>query len=223
MDTPLTLLPALASLAFASSITPGPNNLMLMQSGMRFGLRRTLPHLAGVVGGFAVLLGCADAGLGALALRYPHVADIAGVACAIYLLWMAAALAAAPGIDESDATLTAPMRFQHAVLFQWVNPKAWSVAVSGAALMTPLQADPLLRASGLLGVYCAINLPCVLAWAALGAQLRQRLQQPLSRGLFALTMATLLVATALWMLAPLRLDLQTLSPSRGDAALALGR
>lgn len=223
MDTPLALLPALAALAFASSITPGPNNLMLMQSGMRFGLHRTLPHLAGVVGGFAVLLACADAGLGALVQRYPLAADIAAVACAIYLLWMATALLTAPGIDDRTGAIATPMRCWQAVLFQWVNPKAWSMAVSGAALMAPAQAEPLLRAGWLLGVYGAINLPCVLAWALLGAQLRRHLQQPLRRGLFITVMVLLLVATALWMLRPLRIALHACALVPSEPALALGR
>lgn len=224
MDAPLALVPGLASLAFVTSITPGPNNLMLMQSGLRFGLRRSLPHLAGVVGGFAILLGVADLGLGALVQQYPHTADLAAVACAAYLFWMAATLVAEPGFDTgSEAAAGRPMHSWEAALFQWVNPKAWSMAIAAAALMARADTAPALRAGWLIAITVAVNLPCVLAWTALGAQLRERLQDPLTRGLFTAMMVVLLVATALSMFLPLRVELPREALLAIEPALAIGR
>lgn len=220
MQTALSLLPALASLAFVSSITPGPNNIMLMNSGLRFGLRRTTAHLAGVSIGFCILLAAGALGLGALISAWPVVRNIAAVACALYLLWLAAKMLEPMGAATTSAAAR-PMRFVDAALFQWINPKAWSMAVSGAALMSRLDWHIAPRTALFVAVFGAINLPCICVWAALGAQLRRHLARPRVQFVFSLTMCGLLLASALWMVGPLLPDVPPSISHEGT--LAIGR
>src|SRR5690606_24037030 len=118
-----TLLP-LASFAFASSITPGPNNLMLSASGIAFGWRRTLPHLVGVFLGFLALLVVCGSGVGALVGALPGAALALKAIGSIYLLYLAWSMRTALGADPA-ARPARPLTLTEAVLFQFVNPKAW--------------------------------------------------------------------------------------------------
>lgn len=198
-------LSGLASLAFVTSITPGPNNFMLMSSGLRFGLLRSLPHLLGVAVGFAGLLITADLGLGLAVARYPAVAQGLALACALYLCWLAWGLLRAarpPAADDGAASQPTqePMRLWQAALFQWANPKAWSMAVAGAAIATQSGRESAVRTALLVVVFVAIALPCLLAWTAAGSQLRRLLQRPKAYRAFSIVMAAALVLTAGWML-----------------------
>jgi threonine/homoserine/homoserine lactone efflux protein len=197
-------LSGLASLAFVTSITPGPNNFMLMSSGLRFGLLRSLPHLLGVAVGFAGLLITADVGLGFAVARYPAVAQGLALACALYLCWLAWGLLRASPHSAADASPTqpkqVPMRLWQAALFQWANPKAWSMAVAGAAIAAQSGLESAVRTALLVVVFVAITLPCILAWTAAGSQLRRLLQRPRAYRAFSIAMAAALVLTAVWML-----------------------
>ena len=226
MQNHLALIWGLASLAFVTSITPGPNNLMLMSSGMRFGLRRSLPHALGVAGGFGILLLACSLGLGAVVVRYPLAAQFLALGCALYLLHLATRLllwSPADAVASDTQPAGRPLGAGGAILFQWVNPKAWSMAIAGAAMMAQADLPTTTRLLVLLTVYVAINLPCVLAWTILGAHLRNRLAQTTFRHVFGIGMSLLLVATAWWMLEPLDLPWPELELHSDHPALAIGR
>lgn len=180
------------------SVTPGPNNLMLAASGVNFGLRRTLPHLLGVSVGHGVQVMVVAGALawvmaGLEAVRLPLV--MAGCA---YLLWLAwrQAQAGAPG-SRAQAR---PLGFLGAAAFQWVNPKAWMMVFNVAALFLPR--DGGWPAAALLAVVCAaLNLPCIALWALVGDRLRAWMKRPGVLTAFNYTMAALLAATAVWILA----------------------
>jgi len=123
------LIVALAAFAFVTSITPGPNNLMLMASGANFGFRRTIPHMLGVGLGFTVMIVLVGVGLAQIFEAYPEARTALKIISVIYLLYLAwkIANAAAPTSAEEAGT---PITFIQAALFQWVNPKAWSMAFS---------------------------------------------------------------------------------------------
>ena len=123
----------LALFAFVSSITPGPNNVMLSASGIAFGFRRTVPHLFGVWAGFALLLAVCGAGVGTVSDRFPAFENVLKVVGSVYLLYLAWKLRAAFDI-RSDAASSKPLRFHEAVAFQFVNPKAWLMAVTAMAV-----------------------------------------------------------------------------------------
>ena len=188
------LLTALAAFAFVTSITPGPNNLMLMTSGANFGFRRTIPHILGVALGFVLMLMLVGAGLVGVFEAYPVSYTVLKVVSVAYLLYLAWKIASAP--PPSDGNFDArPMTFLQAALFQWVNPKAWAMALTAVTVYAPTQS---LVAIALVGVvFGAINLPSVGSWTILGQQMRRVLTSPARLRAFNLLMAALLVAS-LW-------------------------
>lgn len=190
----IELLLALCAFAFVSSITPGPNNLMLMASGANFGFRRTVPHMLGVGIGFTVMVLLVGAGLIQVFDRWPvtHLV-LKGVAVA-YLLWLAWKIARAgePGRGKTGAR---PMTFLQAAAFQWVNPKAWFMALTAITTYAP---DRSLWAVLVVAmIFGAINLPTVSSWTLLGQEMRRVLTNPHRLTLFNWTMAGLLVASLL--------------------------
>jgi threonine/homoserine/homoserine lactone efflux protein len=157
-----SLLPV-ATFAFVASITPGPNNAMLSASGVAFGLRRTLPHVLGVSVGFTALLVLCASGIGALVVEFPAIALGLKVLGSLYLLYLAWIMRNT--LDPNAAGAAArPMRFREAVLFQFVNPKGWMMAVTVASVFVP-NTEPRWLAIGIVCGLCAlINLPCIWTW-----------------------------------------------------------
>jgi threonine/homoserine/homoserine lactone efflux protein len=188
------LIIALMAFAFASSITPGPNNLMLMASGANFGLRRTVPHMLGVALGFVIMALIIGVGLIQVFDAYPVIYDILKVVSVVYLLFLAWKIAsAAPIHKEADATGT-PLTFLQAAGFQWVNPKALSMALTAITVYTPPDrnfGDLVIMAL----IFGAVNLPSVGSWAWLGVQMRRWLDNPFRLRTFNVTAAVLLVAS----------------------------
>ena len=194
MNTDLLL--ALVGFAFASSVTPGPNNLMLMASGANFGLRRSLPHMFGISLGHAFMVTLVGLGLGQVFDTYPAARLVLQVLSTAYLLYLAwkIATAAPPRAGEARGK---PFTFLQAAAFQWVNPKAWYMAIYAVTNYTPPEAGVLTGALIVAGVFAATNLPSITLWATIGTQLRRLLTRPrLLRG-FNWTMAALLVLTLL--------------------------
>ncbi|MCI1230156.1 MAG: LysE family translocator, partial [Kerstersia gyiorum] len=123
---------SLALFMFASSITPGPNNVMLAASGLNFGFRRSIPHMLGISLGMMSMLILVGAGMGSVFLRFPWFYDVLRYAGAAYLLYLAWRIATAGGMDDADQR-GRPMTLLEALLFQWVNPKAWIMVVGAIA------------------------------------------------------------------------------------------
>ena len=194
----LETLPALALFALVTSVTPGPNNLMLMASGANFGFRRTVPHMLGVGLGFVLMTFLVGVGLAGLFQTYPLAVTALEVVSVVYMLWLAwkIANAAAPKDRQAGGT---PMTFLQAAAFQWVNPKAWAMALTA---VTVHASDRSLWAVALVAViFGAINLPSVSLWTLIGQQLRRVLTNTRRLMIFNWTMAGLLVlslAPVLW-------------------------
>ncbi|MFD1823681.1 LysE family translocator [Brevibacterium otitidis] len=190
--TPETLA-ALALYALTTSITPGPNNLMLLASGVNFGLRRTLPHLAGISIGFGVMVFCVGLGLAQIFAAYAPLYTGMRIAGAAYLIWLAwqIATAAAPAEGESRSR---PMGFLGAAAFQWVNPKAWVMAVGASANYLPADSSIALVAV-VAATYALVNAPCVALWAVFGSAVSGWLRNSRNRRIVNLLMAGLLLAT----------------------------
>jgi len=186
------LITALALFAFVSSITPGPNNLMLMASGANFGFRRTVPHMLGVGFGFVFMVVLVGAGLAQVFSAYPASNLILKVVSVTYLLYLAARIATAAPIKSGEATGT-PMTFLQAALFQWVNPKAWTMAVTAVTVYMP--GNSFTSIVLVAAIFGAINLPSVGSWTLLGQQMARILTNPRRLVLFNWTMAGLLVGS----------------------------
>ena len=183
-------LPALVLFALVTSVTPGPNNLMLMASGANFGFRRTVPHMLGVSLGFAMMTFLVGAGLTGLFQTHPVATTALEVVSVAYMLWLAwkIAHAAAPKDRQAGGT---PMTFLQAAAFQWVNPKAWAMALSAVTLYAPDRS--LWTVALVAAIFGAVNLPSVSLWTLTGQQLRRVLTNPRRLTIFNWTMAGLLV------------------------------
>ena len=194
----LDIFAALILFAFVTSITPGPNNFMLMASGVNFGFRRTIPHMLGIGVGFLSLLLGVGFGLGAVLAADPalHMAlKIAGGAYLLYLAWRIA-MARSMGDGKAGEGVARPMTFLQAAAFQWVNPKAWVMAVTAMAVYTSPQA-PFLSVVLVAVAFAVVNVPSVSAWAGFGVALRGFLADPVRLKRFNIAMGLLLVAS-LW-------------------------
>ena len=193
------LLTALIAFAFVSSITPGPNNLMLMASGANFGFRRTIPHMLGVGIGFVVMVLLVGAGLVRIFDAYPVAYTLLKLVSVAYLLFLAWKIATAAPVRGPSGAGT-PMTFLQAAAFQWVNPKAWTMALTAVTVYAP---DTTVRAIVVVGlVFGAINLPSVGSWTLLGQQMARILSSPARLTAFNWTMAALLVASLYPVLQP---------------------
>ena len=190
----------LALFALASSITPGPNNLMLMASGANFGFRRTIPHMLGVGLGFTLMVLLVGVGLVQVFNAVPVSYQILKIVSVVYLLYLAWKIGtAAPIAGEVDAAGT-PFTFVQAALFQWVNPKAWTMALTAVSVYSPSQS--VVAMAFVAAVFGTINLPCISLWTTLGQQLQRILTSPARLRVFNITMAMLLVGSLYPVLVP---------------------
>ena len=192
---PLETFLALVLFAFTTSITPGPNNMMLFASGVNFGFARTIPHMLGIGVGFLSLLIAVGLGLGALLQTVPVVYTTLKFAGGLYLVWIAWKIGTSRSLSDGK-TGARPMTFFRAAAFQWVNPKAWVMAVTAMATYTnPEYYVPTVLLVGF--AFAAVNVPSVSTWAGFGSALRKWLSVPVRLKWFNITMAVLLVAS-LW-------------------------
>lgn len=191
------LLLALVVFAFVSSITPGPNNMMLLASGVNFGFRRSVPHMLGIGVGFMVLLLAVGLGLGQLLERYPVIYTALKYAGAAYMLWLAWKIArSGPMANSPSQSAGSPLNFLGAAAFQWVNPKAWVMAVTAMATYTRPD-QHLLTVIIVTLIFGAVNVPSVSTWTVFGVALKRFLSDPRANRIFNIAMALALVAS-LW-------------------------
>jgi threonine/homoserine/homoserine lactone efflux protein len=189
----LGALPAGILFALVTSITPGPNNTMLLASGVNFGFRRTLPHLSGISVGVALLMVSVGIGLGEAFVRWPVLYSVLEAASVIYLLYLAWKIATS-GAMQLRKGERRPMKFHEAIAFQWVNPKAWMMVLT-AATTIHLSDSFSFNALAMAGVFYVIGFPCICLWAGFGTAMRRVLSDPKRLRIFNLAMATLLVLT----------------------------
>ena len=188
------LLLALAGFAFATSVTPGPNNMMLLASGANFGLRRTVPHMLGISIGHALMVFLVGLGLAGLFLAEPRLFTGLKVVAVAYMLWLAWKIATAAPPRAGDVA-GKPFTFVQAAAFQWVNPKAWAMALTAVTVYAP--GGGIGPTAVVAAVFAMVNLPSVSVWAAAGQGLRRWLDTPGRLRAFNGAMAVMLVLS-LW-------------------------
>jgi len=192
MNTEVIL--ALYLFVLVAIFTPGPNNMMLLASGANFGVRRTLPHMAGITIGHAGMVVILGLGLTRLLDAFPSIFAVLEIACLAYLLWLAWRIAnAAP--PEGAQGAGRPLTFVQAAGFQWVNPKAWAVALTAVTAYAPGEGLAAVLVTAL--VFLTVSVPSVSLWAGLGTGLRRWLGTGLRLRIFNRTMAVLLVLSTL--------------------------
>ena len=188
------LLP-MAMFILVSSITPGPNNVMLTASGANFGYQRSVPHMLGITVGGALMLLLVGAGLGTLFEQVPQLYTGLQWVGAVYLIWLAWKIATSGHVQAAQAR-PRPFNFVQAACFQWVNPKAWIMSVGVVAAYTNPHnywASLLLGAVTML----LVNYPCISVWTLFGAAIGRWLQSARALHIFNWSMAGLLLLS-LW-------------------------
>ncbi|SFJ27352.1 Threonine/homoserine/homoserine lactone efflux protein [Paraburkholderia megapolitana] len=190
IDT-LSALPAGILFALVTTITPGPNNTMLLASGVNFGFRRTLPHILGISAGVVLLMLAVGFGLGEAFRRWPLLYTVLETASVVYLLYLAWKIGTSGQVQVRKGERR-PMRFYEAIAFQWINPKAWMMVLT-AATTVHLSADFGLNATLMAVLFYVVGLPCICLWAAFGMALRNLLANPVWLRVFNVGMAVLLV------------------------------
>ena len=188
----IDILYGLLGFAFVSSITPGPNNLMLMASGANFGFLRTIPHMLGIALGFMLMVFLVGMGLAQVFDAYPVLHTVLKVLSVLYMCWLAWKIANAAPPKEGEATGT-PMTFLQAAAFQWVNPKAWAMALTAVTVYS-LGTTPLAVAAVAI-TFGMVNGPAVSTWTLMGQQMRRFLTNATRLRAFNWLMAVLLIAS----------------------------
>jgi len=195
------LFTALATFALVTVITPGPNNLMLMASGTNFGFLRTIPHMLGIGLGFPMMVACVGLGVMQVFDLWPLSYTLLKIASVAYLLWLAWKIAnAAPPASAEGQAEGRPLTFLQSAAFQWVNPKAWSMALSAITLYAT--GRDLAAVLWVAGVYVGVSAISTTSWTVLGQQVRRLLKNPARLRLFNRVMAALLVSTLVPVLWP---------------------
>lgn len=193
---PYDTLIALCIYALVTSVSPGPSNFMLLASGVNFGFARTIPQVLGITAGFTSLLLGMGLGLGAVLVAFPALHVVLRVAGGAYLLWLAWRIGTSRSLSANADSEARPLRFVDSALFQWVNPKAWVVAMTAMSVYIDDNA-PLRSVLLICLVFALVNLPGVAVWAAFGVSLRRFLSDPARLKYFNICMGLLLAAT-LW-------------------------
>lgn len=183
----------MAWFVFLTSVTPGPNTLMLVASGMNYGYRRTLPHIFGVVLGFGTLVLLCAAGVGQIYQLYPEFRWVLKILGTVYLLYLAYRVATAEKTRRSNAANALTTR--GAMAFQFVNPKAWVMSLTTVSTFMPDVGSPTVLVMAVVSIAMCINLPCLSVWALFGAAMSRGLASRKIQKVVNLTMATLLAGT----------------------------
>lgn len=161
--------------AIVAAFTPGPNNIMVTASGSAFGFRRTVPHLLGVTVGFPLMLLAVGLGLGEIFQNNPQIHLVLKYAGAAYLLYLAWRIAQAGRPDDSAAKAR-PLTFIEAAAFQWVNVKAWMVALSAIPTFTTIGGNYYLELAAIALVFAAMTIPSLSVWCMFGVMIRRLIQ-----------------------------------------------
>ena len=192
MSQPLFI--AFVVFAAVMFITPGPNNIMLLSSGLTYGFRRSLPHVAGITIGFAFMIGAVGLGLGTIFIAYPILQTILKYAGVAYLIYLAAVIAMSGPVTSGQDNRRGPMTFWGAAMFQWINVKGWVMVIGTITAYAGIASFPWniviqVALSLLLGVVSCS------AWALFGSALRPVLTSPRAVRVFNIAMAALLLAS----------------------------
>ncbi|MEN0036654.1 MAG: LysE family translocator [Cellvibrio sp.] len=185
---------ALILFVIATSITPGPNNILILASGVNYGIKKSLPHFFGINVGFPLVIIAAGLGAGILFKQFPVLHTLLKVVGICYLLYLAYRVATA-STDKLNTEKKKPFTFIQAALFQWVNPKAWIMAIGAVVTFASAGGNYLVQVGTITLAFIFFGLPCTGLWLLFGASLKNLLSNPVRIRIFNWVMALLLVAS----------------------------
>ncbi|MDC0609848.1 LysE family translocator [Vibrio sp.] len=187
---------SMALFAITASVTPGPNNIMLLTSGLNFGIRKSVPLLSGICVGFTVMLLVVGLGFGQIFTLFPQLTlfiKVAGVSYLLYLAWLIARSRSA----HNENQYSKPLGFLNGAFFQWVNAKAWVVAIGAISSFTTSGDQYTAQNLTIATTFFLVSFPCVGVWLLFGSFLNQKLNDARYLRWFNLTMAFLLVVSVI--------------------------
>ena len=189
-----SLLSALVTYYFIMFITPGPNNAMLTASGMKFGFVRTLPHLIGIPSGHILQISLVCFGLGNLFLKFPEIQFYMKIICFFYLLYLGWTIIGSFSVIKKETGR--PLKFYEAAAFQFINPKAWTIAVTVVSAFFPSEENFLIATAFLTITAALVCFPSICVWAVFGNSLRLFIKNNKTKKIIEYILAILLVLTA---------------------------
>ena len=188
-----SLLLAFVVFAIVMFFTPGPNNIMVLSSGLTYGFRRTLPHIAGITIGFAFMVAAVGVGFGAIFIAYPVLQSILKYAGAAYLIYLAIAIACS-GPPKPGEAGSRPMTFWGAAVFQWINVKGWVMVIGTITAYAAIARFPVNIA--IQTVLCLLlGTTSTVTWTLFGSALRPVLKSEWAVRAFNVVMALLLLTS----------------------------
>ena len=190
---------AIVTFYFVMFATPGPNNIMLTTSGIKYGLKRTIPHILGIPLGHFVQISSVSLGLGIVFQTYPIIQQVLKVAGCLYLFFLAYKMFGSLNIKENKET-GRPLKFYEASLFQFLNPKAWIVAITAASVFFPKEESFLTGIIFVAGIAPIVCLPSISIWALFGSSIRLFISHTRVKKWIEIILAILLVATGITIL-----------------------
>ncbi len=186
---------ALVSYYFVMFVTPGPNNAMLTASGIKFGFKRTLPHLIGIPFGHTIQITLVCFGLGSVFQKYPNIQFYLKWICFFYLLYLGWKIIGSFSTNDKDSGR--PLRLYEASLFQFINPKAWVVALTAATAFYPSQESFFIATSFVAITAPIVCFPSICIWALFGASIKTLIKNSKTKKIVEYLLALLLVLTAI--------------------------
>jgi threonine/homoserine/homoserine lactone efflux protein len=189
-----SLLIAFVLFATVMFFTPGPNNIMLLSSGLTYGFRPTIPHIAGITFGFAFMVGAVGLGLGTIFITFPVLQTILKYAGVAYLIYLAAAIALSGPVPADQDNRRGPMTFWGAAMFQWINAKGWVMVIGTITAYAAIATYPWNIAIQ-VGLSLMLGAVSCTVWALFGSSLRPVLTSPRAVRAFNIVMTVLLLAS----------------------------
>ncbi len=185
--------------SISTTITPGPNNIMVTASGANFGYKRTIPHILGITFGLPLMIIVIGVGLGSVFKTFPVIHQVLKYIGAAYLLFLAWKIATFHHKENGDAR-SKPLSFWQALIFQWINPKAWMMSIGAITTFTTTTGNIFIEIFLIAAVFCLVCYPCVSLWAILGMNIRRFLLTSFYQMAFNVSMAFLLVISLIFTL-----------------------
>ena len=200
MNEELPYLLALTLFALSTAGTPGPNNLMLTASGANYGFLKTIPHMAGILAGFAALLIAVATGLGSIFELWPLTHTILKIVGTAYLFYLAWKIASSNGFSAQGSKDSKPLTLWQAACFQFVNPKAWVMCITAVSTFAKEGEQYALSALLIIGAYTLIMLNTLPIWTLFGKLIGQKLKTNNARTYFNYSMGGLTAASVMLIL-----------------------
>jgi len=189
------LILALSAYNFVMYVTPGPNNSILTASGIKFGFFRTIPNIFGIPSGHGFQLALVCLGLGSLFTYYPILLEILRYVGAAYILFLAYKMLGSLNISSSEEK-TRPLKYYEAILFQFVNPKAWVICITAVSLFYPEKENLFIGTVFMVIMSTIINIPSISIWALGGSIIRHYLSNKTLKKIIEWLLALMLILTS---------------------------